>query len=91
MPSRSVRDAVENELAGLPDDLSESPTAAAALALAESIDLGTDTYRFQSALVAQLRECMTELHEKAPAKVEGDKVDDLNARRDARRRAASAG
>lgn len=91
MNRSDVRDAVEAELAGLPDDLATSSTAASALRLADSIDLGTETYRFQSALVAQLRECMTELRALAPPKVEGDHVDELNDKRAARRRAASAG
>lgn len=82
--------AVRRELSGLPADLQLSATAAAAEGLARSLDLGTDTYRFQAALVAQLRDCMAELAEKAPAKVEGDTVDDLNARRAARRSAAAA-
>lgn len=91
MNRSDVRAAVEAELAGLPDDLATSSTAASALRLADSIDLGTETYRFQSALVAQLRECMTELRALAPPKVEGDHVDELNDKRAARRRAAAAG
>jgi hypothetical protein len=91
MESRSVRDAVELMLDELPEDVAASPTAAAALRLADSIDLGVDSYRFQAGLVAQLRECTAELRAMAPAKTEGDRVDDLNARRAARRRAAAAG
>lgn len=91
MASLSVREAVEAEIERLPDELATSATAASALRLADSIDLGTETYRFQSALVGQLRECMAELAEKAPAKVEGDPVDELAEQRNARRKAASAG
>lgn len=91
MSRSTVRDAVVAELDRLPKDLATSSTAVAALRLADSIDLGVETYRFQSALVAQLRECMTELRELAPPKVEGDHVDELNDKRAARRRAASAG
>lgn len=84
--------AVLDELAGFPADLRTSATAAAAQGLARSLDLGTEVYRFQAAMVAQLRECMQELRAAAPPKAEeGDTVDDLNARRAARRRAASAG
>jgi len=90
LPENLVRLAVETELAELPDDLRACATAAAALRLADSIDLGPISFRFQAGLVSELRECMTELRAKAPAKVEGDKVDDLLARR-ARRRSASAG
>lgn len=91
MTSRSVRDAVELMLDELPDDVAATPTAAAALRLADSIDLGTEGYRFQAGLVSQLRECTAELRAMAPAKTEGDTVDELNARRAARRSAASAG
>lgn len=91
MESRSVRSAVELMLDELPEDLAATPTAAAALRLADSIDLGVESYRFQSALVGQLRECISELREQAPAKSEGDTVDELNAKRAARRSAASAG
>ena len=91
MESQTVRDAVERQLDELPDDLARSATAAAAMRLADSIDLGTESYRFQAGLVSQLRECMADLAEKAPAKSEGDTVDELNARRAARRSAASAG
>jgi hypothetical protein len=90
LPENLVRKAVETELEGFPADLRASATAAAALRLADSIDLGPISFRFQAGLVSELRECMTELRAKAPAKVEGDKVDDLLARR-ARRRAAPAG
>jgi len=86
----SVREAVEAELERLPEELATSSTAASALVLADSIDMGRAGFRFMSGLVAQLRECMAELAEKAPAKVEGDTVDELNERRAARRRAASA-
>ena len=86
-----VERAVEADLAELPEELQHSSTAALARALAQSVDIGSETYRFQAALSAQIRECVTELQEKAPRKVEGDRVDDLNARRAARRRAASAG
>jgi hypothetical protein len=87
----SVVAAVKRDLARLPEELQTSATAIAAIRLAESIDLGTETYRFQSALVGQLRECLTELVAKAPPEVEGDAVDDLNTRRAARRAAAAAG
>src|SRR4051812_2105508 len=87
----SVWAAVRAELARLPDELRTSASAMAAQELAKSIDLGTETYRFQAALVRELRETMDWLAAKAPPEVEGDAVDDLNARRAARRRAASAG
>jgi hypothetical protein len=86
----TVREAVEAELARLPEELATSATAASALLLADSIDMGRASFRFQAGLVKELRECMSELAAKAPAKPEGDHVDELNERRAARRRSASA-
>lgn len=90
-PADSVLAAVLRDLDRLPEELRESTAAIAAQALAQSIDLGPETYRFQASLVRELRETMDSLAAKAPPKVEGDAVDDLNARRAARRSAASAG
>ena len=50
--------AVQLQLEELPESLRGSATAAAAEGLARSLDLGTEVYRFQAAMVAQLRECM---------------------------------
>ena len=87
-----VREAVERDLQKLPEDLRESGPAISALALADAIDLGPErTFRVLSTLVGELRETLESLAAKAPPEVEGDAVDDLNARRAARRRAASAG
>lgn len=63
----------------------------AALELAASIDQGPDTYRFQAALVRELRDCMADLQKAAEAAgtVEDD-VDDLASRRAARRAGADA-
>jgi hypothetical protein len=83
--------ALRRDLAGLPVDLRTGSVAMSAEALAKSIDLGPATYRFQSALVGQLVDCVERLRAQAPVEAEGDTVDDLNARRAARRRAASAG
>lgn len=82
--------AVRRDLERLPDDLRCTSTAAAAEGLARSLDLGTETYRFQASLVAQLRECMTELAAKAPIQQEeGDPVDEFTAKRSARRAGAA--
>lgn len=77
--------AVLRDLERLPHGLRTSTTAAAAQALAKSIDIGPETYRFQSALVGQLVACMNDLDAKAPKEAEGDTVDSLAARRAARR------
>lgn len=82
--------AVRRDLDQLPAELRATTAAAAAEGLARSLDLGTETYRFQAALVKELRDCMTALQAMAPPKVEeADPVDDLNARRAARRAAAA--
>lgn len=81
--------ATQAELDELPEHLARSATAAAALELARSIDLGQYSFRFQAGLVKELRDCMTELKAQAPAK-ERDSVDDLAARRAARRGSVSA-
>lgn len=81
--------AVLADLADLPERFRTSTTALAAQALAQSIDQGPETYRFQSALVGQLLACMAELRELAPPKAEGDTVDELNAKRATRRREAA--
>lgn len=84
-----VSQSVMATLSSFPDRVAQSPTAMAALELARSIDQGPETYRFQAALVKELRDCMTELHAKAEdsGQVEDD-VDDLASRRTARRAGA---
>ena len=82
--------AVHRDLERFPAELRQTATAAAAEGLARSLDLGTETYRFQAALVRELRECMTALADMAPPEAkEADPVDDLNAKRAARRAAAA--
>jgi hypothetical protein len=86
-----VSQSVMATLGGFPDRVAQSPTAMAAMELARSIDQGPETYRFQAALVKELRECMAELWSAAESagQVEDD-VDDLAARRAARRADADA-
>lgn len=91
-PGGRVARSVETTLAGLPDAVAQSPTAMAALELAESIDQGPETYRFQASLVRELRECVADLVSTATAlRPMEDEVDDLTARRDARRSGAARG
>lgn len=82
-------EAVTRDLEGYPEDIRGSSTALAALALANAIDYPKAAMAM-APMVKELRECMAELAEKAPPKVEGDAVDDLTSRRNARR-ADSAG
>lgn len=81
-----VSQSVMATLSEFPERIAQSPTAMAALELARSIDQGPETYRFQAALVKELRECIAELWSAATAlsPVE-DEVDDLTTRRAARR------
>ncbi len=81
-----VSQSVMASLGRMPDRVAQSPTAMACLELARSIDQGPETYRFQAALVKELRDCMAELEARTDATgtVEDD-VDDLAARRAARR------
>lgn len=86
----TVLEALRRDLAGMPDELRTGTVAMAAEALARSIDMGPKSFRFHSALVAQLIDCLETLRAAAPEEKK-DTVDDLNARRAARRRAAATG
>lgn len=85
----SVVEAVGRELDALPGVLAEGALAASALALAEAIDApGSATSK---AMVAkELRETMAALRALAPPKVERDRIDEVNQKREQRRRSAGA-
>lgn len=99
--SDSHVEAVRRDLGAMPNGIATSTTAIAALGLAKTIDElpVRDLFRFQSALVAQLRDCMSELTTRAAALAEstsgaeGDAsasvVSDLASRIAARRGAAT--
>jgi hypothetical protein len=89
-PEGLVEAAVLRDLAHLPLALRETTAAATAIALARELDRGR---LMSTAPVAkELRETMRELAASAiEFEPKGDAVDDLNARRAARRAAASAG
>jgi hypothetical protein len=84
-----VEQAVTRDLARLPAALRETTSAATAIALARELDRGR---LMSTAPVAkELRETMRELAAAAvEIEVKGDAVDDLNARRAARRQGMSA-
>lgn len=84
---RTVVEAVREDLADLPERLQRGALAAAALELARTIDQGLN----QATCTKELRAVLADLKAQAPPRVEGDTVDDLNARRAARRRSAAAG
>jgi hypothetical protein len=81
--------AVRRDLAGLHDEARRSGMAASALALAQLLD-GTSplTARDVATVAAELRQTLAELRKKAKPKAREDKVDQLRARREARRNAA---
>lgn len=89
-PAGLVEVAVLRDLARLPVALRETTAAATAIALARELDRGR---LMSTAPVAkELRETMRELIAAAVEfEVKGDAVDDLNARRAARRQGMSAG
>jgi hypothetical protein len=86
----ATEDACRRELEQLPEPLRSSAVAMAALELARSIDLGIVSFRFQSGLVKELRDCMDALQAKAPRR-ERDGLDQLAERRASRRGAAASG
>lgn len=91
MPGKAtVRGAVERELKRLPKDLADSGLAAAALALASDIDNSDTRPTARSMCNRELRENLERLRRMAPPREETDWLDELTARRDARRASASA-
>jgi hypothetical protein len=85
-----VEAAVRRDLARLPEQLQGTTATATAIALARELDRGR---LMSTAPVAkELRETMRELAAASGQfEVKGDAVDDLNARRAARRAAAASG
>jgi hypothetical protein len=89
----SVLEGVTRDLAaiGLRDpELAQSALAASALALAAAIDDPENSATSKSLCVKELRETLARLLAMAPAKAENDSLDELTARRSARRAAAQA-
>ena len=84
-----IADAVGAEINLLPDQLRRSGLAATARTLAERLDEAGS--RDSSALARELRACLTELrHLAAAVPVEADPVDELAAKRAARRASAAS-
>jgi predicted RNA-binding Zn ribbon-like protein len=87
----TVLEAVERDLdrlRGRDAELAESALAASAVALAREVDSGRNSATSKSMCARELREVMDRLWELAPEKMQGDGLDELNARRTARRSAA---
>jgi hypothetical protein len=75
-----IQTATRRELRGLPVDLRTGTLATTALLLARRLDAGLPA-REVSGVARELRQSMTALMEQAPAKPQGDLVDELRARR----------
>lgn len=92
--SVSVVEAVERDLAAVKKvapDLASSTLAASALALALELDTAENSATSKAACARTLVDVMAQLRSLMPEKAEGDKLDDLAARRASRlaRRSAS--
>lgn len=85
MPRSGVEGAIRSELARRKLSLATDPLAAAAVALARSIDDPGASASGRAAAVKELRTVMSSLASAAAEPVKGDDVDDLAARRAARR------
>lgn len=82
----SVAGAVAKDLEAMGAKAAESTLAATAIALAAELD-GANSATSKSMCAKALLEVMRELRVLAPPKQEADKLDDLTARREARRSA----
>jgi hypothetical protein len=76
---------VERDLAGLPAHLAGSGLAAAALCLARELDAEDTSATAKAACARSLVQVARELRALAPAREETDELDELTARREARR------
>lgn len=92
--ARTVTDALDAELAELAKRapaLAESALAASARVLARELDKERNSATSKSMCQKALSETLDRLRELAPAKDEKDTLDDLSARRAARRTAGATG
>ena len=81
----AVVTAVERDLKALGPDAKGSTLAATALALARELDQPGNSATSKSMCAKSMVEVMREVRALAPAKREADRLDELNARRQARR------
>ncbi|MDQ3432564.1 MAG: hypothetical protein M3467_10180 [Actinomycetota bacterium] len=80
-----IAQAVQDELAAMGVDAIAPGQAAVAMALARQLD-DPEAAPTSAAIVArELRATLIALHKQAPGGQEGDGIDELNARREARR------
>jgi hypothetical protein len=87
--SGAVTKATNTELAGLGVDPASSAQAAAAVRLAKEMDSATDP-RHAAAVARELRQAMAVVRAAAPPKELGDRVDEIEQRRQKRLQAAAA-
>ena len=76
----AIEASVRREIRSMPADLRASTLATTALLLAKRLDAGLPA-REVSGVARELRQNMSSLLERAPAKPQGDLVDELRARR----------
>lgn len=84
----SVSDAVERDLEAIAERdraLADSTMAAVARSLASELDSSSNSATSKSMCARELREVMAHLRDLTPEKAESDPIDDLSARRTARR------
>jgi hypothetical protein len=79
-----VTAALRRKLQGLPEAARSGPLAVTALALAGRMDAPDTSERDLAALTREFRLVLVALEEDAAAGEQGDKVDELRARREAR-------
>lgn len=85
----SVLEAVERDLKRVPADLAESALAETAKSLARELD-ADNSATSKSMCARALAEVLEQLRELTPPKEEGDRTDDLRARREKRRARSTA-
>ncbi len=81
----STVEGVESDLKALPSHLARSALAAAALSLAREMDASETSATAKAACSRSLVQVQRELRALAPAREEVDALDELTARREARR------
>lgn len=86
----SNAESVERMLASLPADMALSPLASMALTLAAEMDSHSNGGTSKSMIAKSMQDVLKELRELAPVEQAKDEVDDLRARRDARRAGSAA-
>jgi hypothetical protein len=80
-----VSAALRRKLKGLPEAARTGPLAVTALAIAARMDAPDTSERDLAALARELRLVLVALEEDAASGEQGDKVDELRARREVRR------